>query len=138
MKLSIIINDFIKTHGNKYDYSKVKYINAHNKVTITCKIHGDFSQNPQSHKKGGICPECYNEREIVSIIPINEIINRFKLKHRDRYDYSKVIYKNTHRKVKIICKDHGVFEQSVLLPDLKHSYTTFLHKLLHHLNFYFP
>ena len=70
-----VINDFIKTHGNKYDYSKVKYINAHNKVTITCKIHGDFSQNPQSHKKGGICPECYNEREIVSIIPINEIIN---------------------------------------------------------------
>lgn len=32
--------------------------------------------------------------------------------HNNKYDYSLVGYKNTHTKVKIICPDHGVFEQS--------------------------
>ena len=29
-------------HGNKYDYSKTEYINAHTKVCITCPEHGEF------------------------------------------------------------------------------------------------
>jgi hypothetical protein len=31
--------------------------------------------------------------------------------HGDTYDYSKVEYKNMKTKVKIVCKNHGVFEQ---------------------------
>ena len=38
--------DFIKKpkekHGDKYDYSKVEYINSKTKVCIICKIHGDL------------------------------------------------------------------------------------------------
>ena len=33
-------------------------------------------------------------------------------KHGNRYDYSLVEYKNTRSKIKIICKEHGVFEQN--------------------------
>ena len=40
----------------------------------------------------------------------DEIIRRFKLAHKDRYDYSLVNYKNKRTKVQIICKVHGVFE----------------------------
>lgn len=40
------------------------------------------------------------------------IIKRFKDVHGDRYDYSLVEYKNSKTKVKIICKEHGVFEQT--------------------------
>lgn len=29
-------------HGNKYDYSKVNYINSHTKVCIICPEHGEF------------------------------------------------------------------------------------------------
>lgn len=29
-------------HGDKYDYSKVDYINNHEKVCIICPIHGEF------------------------------------------------------------------------------------------------
>lgn len=29
-----------------------------------------------------------------------------------KYDYSLVSYKNNKQKVKIICKDHGIFEQT--------------------------
>lgn len=32
--------------------------------------------------------------------------------HNDRYDYSLVEYKNSHFKIKIICSEHGIFEQS--------------------------
>lgn len=32
--------------------------------------------------------------------------------HGDRYDYSKVVYKNTKTKVRIICPDHGEFWQT--------------------------
>ena len=45
--------EFIKRskeiHGNRYDYSKTRYINKRTKVTITCPIHGDFEQNPKKH-----------------------------------------------------------------------------------------
>lgn len=36
---------------------------------------------------------------------------RFVKIHGDRYDYSKVIYRGSKSKIKIICKEHGVFEQ---------------------------
>lgn len=46
-------------HGDKYDYSKVKYINKKTKVTIICPLHGEFEQTPDSHvnSKNG-CPLC--------------------------------------------------------------------------------
>ena len=31
-------------HGDKYDYSKVRYVNASTPVTIVCPIHGDFDR----------------------------------------------------------------------------------------------
>ena len=44
-------NEFIKrakeVHGNKYDYSKVKYVNAKTKICIVCKEHGDFLANSE-------------------------------------------------------------------------------------------
>jgi hypothetical protein len=33
------IQDAIKIHGDKYDYSKVEYINSKTKVIIICKEH---------------------------------------------------------------------------------------------------
>jgi len=45
-------------HGDKYDYSKVEYINNHTKVTIICPEHGEFMQTPSNHLKGQGCPAC--------------------------------------------------------------------------------
>jgi hypothetical protein len=41
-----------------------------------------------------------------------EFIKKAKLKHGDKYDYSKVEYLTSKTKVIIICKIHGDFEQS--------------------------
>ena len=54
--------DFIekakKVHGDKYDYSKVEYVNSHSKVCIICPKHGEFWQNPNGHLRGHGCPKC--------------------------------------------------------------------------------
>lgn len=39
-------------------------------------------------------------------------IEKANMLHKQKYDYSLVNYINTSSKVKIICNDHGVFEQS--------------------------
>ena len=65
--------DFIskskKIFNNKYDYSKVKYVNSNIKVRITCPEHGDFYQTPLSHLKGYECPKCMkikNKKKILT------------------------------------------------------------------------
>ena len=45
-------------HGDKYDYSKVEYINNSTKVCILCPEHGEFLQTPSNHLLGQGCPRC--------------------------------------------------------------------------------
>jgi rubrerythrin len=42
----------------------------------------------------------------------DSIIVRLNLKHNNKYDYSLLNYVNMNTKVKIICPEHGVFEQT--------------------------
>lgn len=53
-------------HNNIYNYDKVIYVNSHTKVTITCPIHGDFTQAPYSHLAGHGCDSCARERNSIS------------------------------------------------------------------------
>ena len=60
------IKDARKVHGNKYNYDKVVYIDAHVDVIITCPItehgkNGDFPQSPTSHLSGAGCKPCATE-----------------------------------------------------------------------------
>ena len=103
--------EFIKRakeiHGDKYDYSKVDYKNTKTKVTIICPTHGKFGQTPSLHLQGQGCPKCSNNVRLTT----KEFIKNAKEIHADKYDYSKVDYKNSSTKVCIICSDHGEFEQ---------------------------
>jgi protein-arginine kinase activator protein McsA len=103
-----VIQEFKRVHGDKYDYSKVKFKNVDSKVIIICKEHGEFLQTPYSHKKGVACPKCGGSFKLTT----NEILAEFRKVHGDKYDYSKVDYKNTNSKVIIICNTHGEFLQS--------------------------
>lgn len=47
-----------KVHEGKYDYSKTVYKTSHEKVIITCPVHGDFEQEAESHLNGAGCPKC--------------------------------------------------------------------------------
>jgi len=60
-------------HRGIYTYEEVDYKSFHEKVLITCKIHGDFPQVPASHLAGNGCPKCYNKNEGRLAIFLNEM-----------------------------------------------------------------
>ena len=99
------INKSKEIHGEKYDYSKVEYINAHTKVCIICPEHGEFWMSPNSHLCGHGCSKCSSNKKITT----EEFIEHARQIHGDRYDYSKVEYINANTKVCIICPEHGEF-----------------------------
>ena len=74
------INMSQKIHGNRYDYSKVNYINGQKDVIIICPIHGKFLQRPNSHTSNQMqgCPKCQSSKK--------EIIIR-KILHNNGYKY---------------------------------------------------
>lgn len=47
-----------EVHGNKYDYSKVKYVDRITPVIIICPEHGEFNKVPNRHLAGSGCPIC--------------------------------------------------------------------------------
>lgn len=55
------VSDARIIHGDKYDYSKVEYIQNKIHVCITCPVHGDFWQKPNVHLSGCGCPICKSE-----------------------------------------------------------------------------
>jgi hypothetical protein len=107
-------NEFIElaivAHGDRYDYSKVDYLNAKVKVEIVCRKHGSFWQLPLNHIQGRKhgCKECVFDGLRLTT---EEFIEKSKLRHGDKYDYSRVEYKTNHNKVELICKEHGSFWQ---------------------------
>lgn len=109
-----IIKKFKKIHGNKYDYSLVVYNGTHTKVIIKCKKCDIlFNKTPHDHLIHVGCPKCGKNRSIEKRkIGIENFIKRSIDIHGDNYDYSLVYYENTDIKVKIICKKHGLFEQT--------------------------
>ena len=104
-----------KQHGDKYDYSKVKYVNGGSKICIICpkSEHDEFLQIPSSHLSGRGCPKCANEAKREKLTPSKEdFIKKARKVHGDKYDYSKVEYVNSKTKVCIICSEHGDFWQT--------------------------
>ena len=103
-----------KIHGDKYDYSKVEYLSAHEPVTIICPIHGEFTQSANNHikKEPYGCWECgVIERSDTQTSNVNEFIAKAKEIHGNTYIYCDVEYVNAKTKVDIICRKHGTFEQ---------------------------
>jgi very-short-patch-repair endonuclease len=106
------VKNAIFVHGNRYDYSKVEYKSAKEKVCIICPEHGEFWQTPANHLSGQGCPICADLSRIkCKSLTKEEFIEKARNVHGDKYDYSKVEYKNYTTKVCIICPEHGEFWQ---------------------------
>lgn len=109
------IQDAKKIHGDKYDYSKVKYINDSTKVCIICPSHGEFFKTPSNHlhkKWAQGCPYCSRQKLSEKYRKSNsDFINKAISIHKQKYDYSKVNYTDSDTKVCIVCPKHGEFWQ---------------------------
>lgn len=107
-----VIKLFIEKHKDKYQYSKVSFTKMHDKVIMTCPIHGDFEQTPSKHLLGQGCPICAKKKRSESKVLTNEeFIEKANKIHKGKYDYSETNYVGTYDEVDIICKKHGKFKQ---------------------------
>ena len=100
-------------HNNKYDYSRVRYVNGRTSVCIICPKHGVFYQKASLHLRGSGCRKCFNEETGIRTTKTAEdfllIANDV---HKGRYDYSQMQYVNRKTPIKIICPKHGPFIQT--------------------------
>jgi hypothetical protein len=103
-------------YNNKFDYSKVEYVDSLTPVCIICPEHGEFWTSPQSHlnkKTKYGCPVCGAEisKSKIKACSNEKFIEKARKVHGDKYDYSKVHYVDSQTKVCIICPIHGEFWQ---------------------------
>lgn len=94
-----------EVHSDKYDYSKVNYINAKNKVCIICPIHGEFWILPSEHLGGRGCPKCSNEHlwdKRTDRPTTASFIEKANFIHNGKYIYDKTKYKDSKSKLRII------------------------------------
>ena len=94
--------------GNRWDYSNTEYTDSGTPVTITCLIHGDFSQLPWSHRNGQVsCPGCLKMRKTTE-----QFISEAKDVWGDAlWDYSSAEYAGFYEPVRLSCSEHGDFTQ---------------------------
>lgn len=97
-----------KVHGDKYDYSLVDYVTSGDVVKIICKKHEVFEQIAHNHLIGRGCARCAVKNDAFDM---TDFVERANAVHDNKYDYSLAIYSGYKRKMKIICREHGVFEQ---------------------------
>jgi Zn finger protein HypA/HybF involved in hydrogenase expression len=113
------VKDFKKVHSDKYDYSKVNYINAMEKVEIICPKHGSFWQSPNNHLSSGHgCPKCTStrskaEEEIYEFIkdkyPDLEVLQNHKIGRMELDIYIP--------ELKFAIEYNGVYWHSLMHPD---------------------
>lgn len=111
-------------HGEKYDYSKVRYVKNDEKVTIICPKHGEFLQTPMTHLRGNGCQKCGYEtigRKLKRSEPLKSprprkttevFIKQATELQNGFYDYSKSVYVNDKTPLVITCPIHGDFLQT--------------------------
>ena len=110
-----VISGFKEVHGDRYDYSLITdYKNNAQKLPIICPEHGVFYQEQYIHKNGHGCPICgKNKADNIRRVQIcaESFVDKARKIHGNKYDYSKVEYKNNCTPVCIICPEHGEFWQ---------------------------
>ncbi|AKU42615.1 hypothetical protein [Vibrio phage H188] len=92
-------------HGDLYDYSRVEYKGAQQKVLINCRIHGAFEQRPNDHTKGQGCGMCSPTKKITSrdfadslSMPLGVV-------------FVEASFKSMSHNVEFICSKHGSFSR---------------------------
>jgi hypothetical protein len=92
-------------HGERYDYSRCIFSGTNKKVAPICATHGLFEIPAYRHLNGAGCPKCAGKVRKTT----EEFVAEARAIHGDRYDYSRVVYRNNSTLVEILCPEHGPF-----------------------------
>jgi G:T-mismatch repair DNA endonuclease (very short patch repair protein) len=98
----------VEKHKDKYDYSKVKYINSQTKITIICRLcSSEFQQVPNSHLQGYGCDICAHVKNHKGqTLTKEQMVEKAVAVHgADRYDYTDSDYKLSRLKINIKCNE---------------------------------
>lgn len=96
-----------KTHKDEYTYLKTfDFSRYQDKALAICKQHGEFYTQITKHLHGKGCPHCARH------LGKAEFVRRAREVHGDTYDYSHAIYTRENVNLIILCKEHGLFQQS--------------------------
>lgn len=121
-------------HGNKFDYSQVRYIKAKSKIKIICSIHGLFEQTPDKHlaPKSKGCPKCWEDMKSevqkkidrsnnkYNLLTKEEFLERVIKKFNSKFTYDLLNYTGiTGNDIEVTCPLHGKF----LINPRKHLYS---------------
>ena len=106
------INRCKNIHGDKYDYSKSIFISYNDKVTITCKIHGDFKilvNNFLTYSRN--CKKCANIEISKTKLEKGKqkYIKNVKEIYSDLYLFDKLNFNGILNNVTLTCNLHGDF-----------------------------
>tara|TARA_Y100000034_G_C6818797_1_gene368565 strand:- start:35 stop:1021 length:987 start_codon:yes stop_codon:yes gene_type:complete len=109
------VQDFVsrarEVHGDKYDYGNISYKGMGQRVELSCPEHGEFILFARHHIENG--QHCLiGQKEERRLEAEKDFINNVQNIHGDTYNYDKVHYIDSRRKIRIVCKKHGIFDQS--------------------------
>ena len=99
-----------KVHGNKYDYSLVKYVDSKTEVKIICKKCGKiFEQKPENHYNGANCPcsQSFKGEQRIA----NYLIDK-NIKYIPQKNYDDLINPKTGKKLRY---DFYIEERNLLI-----------------------
>lgn len=119
------ISKMIEVHGDRFDYSKVEYVDANTPITIGCDVHGFFETTYLRHIRSDHgCPQCGLSSRNDGLAQIGRdrtmsvetILERFDRKHGSTYQYPKIREEFNgigwgFNRITITCKKHGDFMQ---------------------------
>jgi hypothetical protein len=108
-----VIKEFRSVHGERYDYSRMQYIDNQTPVEIVCSQHGVFLQTPGNHQSGKGCYPC--GRLLTSDKHRKDtdwFVEQATQIYGDLYDYSEANYTAKKAAVTIICPEHGPFTKT--------------------------
>ena len=101
-----------EVHGDTYDYADVVFTKASDKLTFTCRTHGEFAQLGYAHRHGQGCPVCAaaKRRKNMTSSTSKFIASAARI-HGDAYTYDNTVYTTARGKLTISCREHGDFVQ---------------------------
>jgi G:T-mismatch repair DNA endonuclease (very short patch repair protein) len=104
-------------HGSKYSYERSIYTHNQDKLTITCPIHGDFSQRAIYHLQGNGCKYCGKEKVMETVInskvyTVQETLEDLKKFPNLSFPYIESEYSRATSEITCICKFHGEFKDT--------------------------
>lgn len=102
-----------KTFGKgAFLFDEKDYVNTITKMNFVCSKCGEvINDTPAQFLRRSGCPSC--RPKTYTRGSVENLIERFRAMHGDRYDYSLITeYKGVDPAYDIICRKHGIFPQS--------------------------